>query len=381
MSTTGRKQRSRERDRRLLRHRQEVEPERRDGAVPHPDADHPSRLPGKHPPPRTGGRRQTAVCGSIGHGGHDGVEHGVGRQVLAGHLEEGAGIVEELQIGHRCRLAAVRPGQPTIYPEAATHRIWPMTETMTPQHRRRRAPITCRRRTGQAGARGPRGEVVGAVEGRRHLQVRPHPAARQRLLDRHSAADRQRQPARRPRLLLHPHRPGRAVPADARQVGLLPHGLGRQRPAHRAPGPELLRRPVRPDPAVRRRLHAAREAGPEAQIPISRPNFVELCERLWRRTSRSSSSCGARSGSRSTGARPTRRSARRRRPSARRRSCATSPAARPTSRRRRPSGTSRSRPPSPRPSSRRATTPATTTGSRSTSPTGSRSTSRPPGPS
>ena len=48
------------------------------------------------------------------------------------------------------------------------------------------------------------------------------------------------------------------------------------------------------------------------------------------------------------------------------RSCATSPAARPTSRRRRPCGTSPSRPPSRRPSSRRATTPAPTTASRST---------------
>ena len=32
-----------------------------------------------------------------------------------------------------------------------------------------------------------------ALEGRRHLRLRPHPAARERLLDRHSAADRQRQ--------------------------------------------------------------------------------------------------------------------------------------------------------------------------------------------
>ena len=105
------------------------------------------------------------------------------------------------------------------------------------------------------------------LEGRRHLRVRPHPAARQRLLHRHAPADRQRQPARRARLLLHPHRPDRPLPADARQVGLLPHGLGRQRPADRASGPELLRRPVRPDPAVRRRLHPAGEAGPEEADP------------------------------------------------------------------------------------------------------------------
>ncbi len=121
----------------------------------------------------------------------------------------------------------------------------------------------CRRRTRQACPRGPRGEVVGAVEGRGHLRLRPHPAARERLLDRHPAADRQRQPARGPRLLLHPHRPGGAVPADARQGRLLPDGLGRQRAADRAPRPELLRRPVRPVAAVRRRLHPAGEAGPQ----------------------------------------------------------------------------------------------------------------------
>ena len=54
------------------------------------------------------------------------------------------------------------------------------------------------------------------------------------------------------------------------------------------------------------------------------------------------------------------------------RSCATSPAARPTSRRRRPCGTSPSRPRSRRPSSRPASTPATTTAWPSTAPTATR---------
>ncbi len=44
---------------------------------------------------------------------------------------------------------------------------------------------------------------------------------------------------------------------------LLPDGLGRQRPAHRAPGPELLRRPLRPVAALRPRLRAARQARPK----------------------------------------------------------------------------------------------------------------------
>ena len=81
------------------------------------------------------------------------------------------------------------------------------------------------------------------------------------------AAHGERQPARRTRLLLHAHRPDRALPADAREVRVLPDGLGRQRPAHRAPGAELLRRPLRPEPPVRRRLHAAREAGRQEAGP------------------------------------------------------------------------------------------------------------------
>ena len=108
---------------------------------------------------------------------------------------------------------------------------------------------------------------------------RTRPAQRG-LLDRHSPANGLRLAARRPRVLLHPHRPDRPLPADAGQVGLLPDGLGRQRPADRAPGAELLRRALRPVPALRRGLHPAREAGPKRQMPISWPNFIELCERL-----------------------------------------------------------------------------------------------------
>ena len=59
----------------------------------------------------------------------------------------------------------------------------------------------------------------------------------------------------------------RAVPADARQGGLLPHGLGRQRAADRAAGAELLRRPLRPVAALPGGLHPAGEAGPEASGP------------------------------------------------------------------------------------------------------------------
>ena len=191
------------------------------------------------------------------------------------------------------------------------------------------------------------------------LRLRPHPAARERLLDRHPAAHGERLAARRPRLLLHPHRPHRAVPADARQGGLLPDGLGRQRPADRAPGAELLRRPLRPVAALPGRLHPAREARRQAPGPDQPAQL--------RRAVRAAGRAG-RAGLRVAVAHPrplgrlvrstTRPSARRRRRSASARSCATSPAARPTCRRRRPSGTSPSRPRSRRPSSRRGSTPA-----------------------
>ncbi len=123
------------------------------------------------------------------------------------------------------------------------------------------------RRTGQACARRARGPLVGTLEDRRDLHVRPHQDPGADLLDRHSPADRLRVAARRPRLLLHPHRPRRAVPADARQGGLLPHRVGRQRAADRATGAELLRRPLRPRAALRPRLHAPGEAGPQAAGP------------------------------------------------------------------------------------------------------------------
>ena len=260
-------------------------------------------------------------------------------------------------------------------------RISDMTETQS-QATDTTSADPRRRRTGQAGAGGSRGELVRALEGRRHLRLRPHPAARERLLDRHPAADRQRLPARRPRLLLHAHRPDRPLPADARQVGLLPDGLGRQRPADRAPGAELLRRPLRPVAAVRRRLHPAGEARPEAAGP-DQPAQLHRALRAARRAGREGlrvAVAHARPLGRLDAAlHDDRRRSRRRSASAR--SCATSPAARPTSRRRRRSGTSRSRPRSRRPSSRPASTPAPTTGSPSTGPTASPSTSRPPAPS
>ena len=130
----------------------------------------------------------------------------------------------------------------------------------------------------------------------------PTPASRG-LLDRHAAADGVRLAPRRPRVQLHPHRHRRPLPAHAGQERLLPDGLGRQRPAHRAPGPELLRRPLRPVAALRPRLRRRPTSAGKEPLPISRPQLRRAVRAAHRRaTSRPSRSCGAASACPSTGA-------------------------------------------------------------------------------
>ena len=141
---------------------------------------------------------------------------------------------------------------------------------------------------------------------------------------------------------------------------------------------------VRCDPSLpyQAGLHPTGEAGPEASGP-DQPAQLRRAVRAARG--------GGRAGLRAALAparplgrldpAPTRRSAATPGRSASARSCATSRAARPTSPRRPRSGTSPTAPRSRRPRSRRASTPAPTTGWPSTAPTGPRSTSRRPGPS
>ena len=183
-----------------------------------------------------------------------------------------------------------------------------------------------------------------------------------RLLDRHPAADGVRLAARRPRLLL--HATPTCIARYQRMRGksrLLPDGLGRQRPADRASGAELLRRALRPVAALRpdftpparsrtRRQPGRRSAGPTSSSCASELTVEDekAFEALWRQLGLSVDWYHDLHDHRRPLARP----------SASGPSCATSPAARPTRPRRRPCGTSRSRPPSPRPSSRPATTPA-----------------------
>ena len=135
----------------------------------------------------------------------------------------------------------------------------------------------------EARPRRPRGPLGHGVGGAGHLPLRPHRRSRRRVLDRHAAPDRERLAPRGPRVQLHPHRHHRPLPADAGQVGLLPDGLGRQRPAHRAPGAELLPGPVRPHAPLRPRLRhphpgvgavegrAEGDAGPHQPPQLHRP--------------------------------------------------------------------------------------------------------------
>ncbi len=190
---------------------------------------------------------------------------------------------------------------------------------------------------------------------RRRLPLRSLGAARAGVRDRHAAADRQRLAARRARLLLHPHRRRRPLPADARQGRVLPDGLGRQRPADRAARAEPLRRALRPLGGLRPRVHApGRALGEGAGVDLA-PELRRAVPGADR--DRRAGVRGAVAHARAVGRlvddlhddRPRRPA---NLPALVPRSC--SRAARPTSCRRPRCGTSTSRPPSPRPSSRTA---------------------------
>ncbi len=145
------------------------------------------------------------------------------------------------------------------------------------------------------------------------------------------------------------------------QRRLLPDGLGRQRPAHRAPGRELLRRPLRParsptTPTSRPPPEAGQEAPglrPDQPPQLHRP--VRDADRRGREGLRGPVPPGRPLGR--LGPARTRRSASTPSAPASGPSSATWPGARPTRPRRRACGTPRSRPPSPRPSSRTASAP------------------------
>ena len=123
---------------------------------------------------------------------------------------------------------------------------------------------------------------------------------RRGVRDRHAAADRVGLAPRRARLQLHAHRHRGPLPAHARQAGLLPDGVGRQRAPDRASRPELLRRALRPEPAVRGRLRAAVPGRP-AEGPSGGADLAAELPRAVRRAggdrrARCSRRCSAGSG-------------------------------------------------------------------------------------
>ena len=106
--------------------------------------------------------------------------------------------------------------------------------------------------------------LVGA---RRRVPLRPGPYPRTGVRGGYPAAHRIGLTARRPCVQLHPGRRGGALPAHARQARVLPDGLGRQRPAHRTAGAELLPRALRAGPALRARPHVA--DGHRQDLPVA----------------------------------------------------------------------------------------------------------------
>jgi hypothetical protein len=105
--------------------------------------------------------------------------------------------------------------------------------------------------------------VVAEVAGGGYVRVRPVPGAGERIRDRHTSAHGIRTAPHRTRLLLHPHRPDRPVPADARPGRVLSDRLGRQRAADRTAGAEPLRGALRSVAPVRPFVHTAVQTGPE----------------------------------------------------------------------------------------------------------------------
>ena len=97
---------------------------------------------------------------------------------------------------------------------------------------------------------------------------------------------------------LHAHRPHRPLPAHARQGGLLPDGVGRQRPQRRAPRPARHRHDRRPHPPLRPRLPAPREGRPEGPRHPGQPAQLHRAVRGGRARSsrRSTTSSGPPSG-------------------------------------------------------------------------------------
>ena len=170
----------------------------------------------------------------------------------------------------RLPLHALASTPTRCYPRASP---WPTSASAFPRSIRPRFPST-------STPPPPRRAGTRPGSGRR-LPLGPVAPARRDVRRRHAAADGLGLAARRPRVHLHAHRRPRALPAHARPQRLLPDGLGRQRPPHRAARAELLPRALRSAAALRAGARA-RRAG-DAKRTKEPPR-----QRLARRTSSSS---------------------------------------------------------------------------------------------
>ena len=184
---------------------------------------------------------------------------------------------------------------------------WHQLEASVSEHPRQAQPRRASRPSGASA--GPTRAPTGSTA--------PSPATRC------SPSTRRRPPCRArctwARLLVHPHRLRRPLPAHAGPRGLLPDGLGRQRPQRRAPGPAPHRHPLRPVAALRPRLPAAREgvARRTSRSPSAGPTSSSCAARSSSSSRRPTSTCGPTSACRSTGTTATAPSAPRRRASQR----------------------------------------------------------------
>ena len=171
------------------------------------------------------------------------------------------------------RLSGMRVGlsQSNSNPQIRIDRLMSVAVVAAP---RSGAPAAAR----EARARRARSEVDAALGSGRRLPLRPHASARRGLLDRHAAADRQRLAARRPRLLLHPHRRrSRASSGCAARPCSIRWGG-----TTTACRPSAACRTTTACAAIRRcrttRRSRRRRSRRKQPISVSRPNFIELCD-------------------------------------------------------------------------------------------------------
>ena len=138
-------------------------------------------------------------------------------------------------------------------------------------------------------------------DGRRHLPVRPH-GRREEIYSIDTPPPTVSGSLHIGHVFsLHPDRRRRPLPADARARRSSTRWAGTTTASRPSAGCRTTSASAATRPSPTTRSSSRRPAPPKDPVAISRPNFVELCERLTARTSRPSRSSGGRSGSRSTG--------------------------------------------------------------------------------